>query len=370
MKVGVLTSSRADFGIYLPLLKLLKEDSFFSLEIIAFGTHLSKKHGSTISEIEKYDFKKIHKIITTPELDSAKNIAQSIGDTISKFSNFWDKNLFDLVICLGDRYEMFAAVSASVPFNIDIAHIHAGETTLGAIDNAFRHAISLFSKILFVSTDQYKQRALAIVEKDVQVFNVGALSIDNLRKESLLTKTEFLEKFKIDLNLPTILATFHPETIDIEKNEIYINELLSTFDELSKNYQVIITLPNTDTMGQMIRDAIMAYQKENDKLIVIESFGMQGYLSCMKHCSFLLGNTSSGFVEASYFPKWVINLGRRQEGRIVSSNILNTPIIKSKIIAQVNKIANATKLQKESIYGSGNTGEKIIAKIKMQYEYK
>lgn len=368
MKIGILTSSRADFGIYFPLLRLLEQDSLIDLEIIAFGTHLSEMYGNTINEIEKFNFKKIHKINTTPDLDNAKDISESIGETIKIFSIFWHTNLFDLVICLGDRYEMFAAVSASVPFNIDLAHIHAGETTIGAIDNSFRHAISLFSKILFVSNEHYKKRALELVESHVKVFNVGALSIDNLLNQKLQNKSEFFENFKIDLNMPTILATFHPETINVENNRSYINELLSTFDDLLDSYQIVITLPNADTMGKVIRDAILTYKKSNNNLIVIESFGMIGYLSCMKYCSFLLGNTSSGFVEASYFPKWVINLGDRQKGRLITSNILNTPIIKENIIKQVQIIEGFKDIKRESVYGNGDASHKIIEKIKMQYE--
>ena len=181
MKIGVLTSSRADFGIYIPLLKQLQSDSIFKLEIIAFGTHLSKKHGFTITEIQDNNFSPIHEIETLLDSDTPKEMAVSIGKTCAKFADFWAKNKFDLVITLGDRYEMFAAVTAASPFNIKIAHIHAGETTLGAIDNAYRHAISLFSEYLFVSTEEYKKRAIEVVKQSAKVYNVGALSIDNLK---------------------------------------------------------------------------------------------------------------------------------------------------------------------------------------------
>jgi GDP/UDP-N,N'-diacetylbacillosamine 2-epimerase (hydrolysing) len=364
MKIGVLTSSRADFGIYLPLLKLLKEDNFFDLEIITFGTHLSKKHGNTISEIANYNFNKTHQLNTIPDSDSAEGISKSIGKTTVKFSSFWAINSFDLVICLGDRFEMFAAVSAGTPFNINFAHIHAGETTLGAIDNAYRHSISLFSKFLFVSTNEYKKRAESIVEKNVKVYNVGALSIDNLSEVEFLTITKFKEKFDIDLSKSTILSTFHPETVSFEKNEIHIKELLASFDSLKDKYQIVITMPNTDTMGQMIRDEIINYQKANPKIKVIESFGILGYLTCMKYCAFLLGNTSSGFVEASYFPKFVINLGDRQKGRIETKNIFTTEITKKTILEAVLKIEKMKEEENEFVYGNGNTAKKIIEILK------
>lgn len=364
MKIGVLTSSRADFGIYIPLLKQLQEDTFFELEIIAFGTHLSKNHGYTITEIQDNDFNPIHEVETLLDSDTPSEMAMSIGSTCSKFSDFWATNKFDLVITLGDRYEMFAAVTAASPFNIKIAHIHAGETTLGAIDNAYRHAISLFSEYLFVSTEVYKKRAIEVVKQSAQVHNVGALSIDNLKNIKFLSLEDFKQKYGIDLNKPTILSTFHPETVSFEKNEIYIKELLSSFEELKKDYQIIITMPNTDTMGQMVRDEIVAFKKSNPEIVTIESFGMVGYLSCMKHCSFLLGNTSSGFVEASYFPKFVINLGDRQKGRIITKNIYIIPITKKAILQSVSNIEKMNEPENENVYGNGNSALKIIEQIK------
>jgi GDP/UDP-N,N'-diacetylbacillosamine 2-epimerase (hydrolysing) len=364
MKVGILTSSRADFGIYLPLLKKIEADAYFELEIIAFGTHTSKKHGKTLTEIESYNFKTIHQLQTVPQSDSPKYITKSMGQTLSVFADFWSTHQYDLVFALGDRYEMFSAVSAGSLFNINFAHLHAGETTLGAVDNAYRHSISLFSKYLFVSTENYKKRAEQIVEDSVKVFNVGALSVDNLKHIHFLSKPEFETKFNINLNQPTILSTFHPETVSFEKNKIYIKELLNSFDSLKKDYQIIITLPNTDTMGQMIRDEIITYGKVNPEIKIVESFGMVGYLSCMKHCSFLLGNTSSGFVEATFFPKYVINLGDRQKGRIETNNILTTPVTKNDILNAVHKIETAEPLTNLNVYGEGNTADRIITILK------
>lgn len=364
MKIGILTSSRADFGIYLPLLKKLETDPFFDLEIISFGTHTSEKHGHTISEIESYNFKTIHQLQTVPQSDSPKDITKSMGQTFKVFADFWANHTFDIIFALGDRYEMFSAVAAGSLFNVNFAHLHAGETTLGAVDNAYRHSISLFSNLLFVSTDTYKQRAEQIVEKTVKVHNVGALSVENLKHIDFLSVDEFKSKFNIDLNQPTILSTFHPETVSFEKNETYIKELLSSFADLKKHYQIIITLPNTDTMGQLIRDEITQFGKQYSNIKIIESFGMFGYLSCMKHCSFLLGNTSSGFVEATFFPKYVINLGDRQKGRIETKNIITTPITKIDILNAVKTIENSKPLTNLNVYGDGNTADKIITILK------
>lgn len=364
MKVGVLTSSRADFGIYYPLVEKLNRDDFFELEIIAFGTHLQEEFGYTINEIQSMGFTVKHRIVTQVKNNTPKDVSSSIGDAIISFSDFWAKYDFDLVFALGDRYEMFAAVSAASPFNIDIAHIHAGETTLGAIDNTYRHSISLMSKYLFVTTEEYKERAESIVEDSKNIFNVGALSVDNLVNQTFYSKDEFFDLFSIDLNISSILTTFHPETVNFEKNEEYIEELLEALNVLKDEFQIIITMPNSDTMGNMIREKINKFSKDQTRVKVVESFGMKGYLSCMKECAFLLGNTSSGFVEAAFFPKWVINLGNRQDGRIITENIIPSPITKNTILAIVASLKNKKDPQNVNIYGDGTASDNIISILK------
>lgn len=359
MKIGILTSTRADFGIYLPLIKELSNDNFFNVELIVFGTHLSEKYGYTINEITEAGYNVNHKLDTIPQGDKPVDISKAMAKTIATFPGFWENNKFDLVFALGDRYEMFAAVASASPFNIKFAHLHAGETTLGAIDNAYRHSISLMSKYLFVSTEEYKNRAIEIKKEPENVFNVGALSIDNLKKVKLFSKEEFKQEFDIDLNKPTILSTFHPETVSLNKNKLYIRELLSAFDILKNKYQIVITMPNADTLGLTIRTEIEKFAKNKSNIIMVESFGMRGYLTCMKHSAFLLGNTSSGFVEASFFPKWVINLGDRQKGRIITPNIISVEPDKNKILDTITQIENKPLPDNCNVYGDGNTAIKI-----------
>jgi GDP/UDP-N,N'-diacetylbacillosamine 2-epimerase (hydrolysing) len=363
MKVAVLTSSRADYGIYTPLLKKMKEDSFFEMEIIAFGTHLSSKHGYTINNIIEDGFEVKHRIDNVQEHDAPEDISFSMGKTMQEFSELWSKNKFDLVLAFGDRYEMFAAVSSILPFNMKVAHISGGETTLGAIDNALRHAITLMSKIHFASTEIYKKRIIEIMGSEEHGYNVGALNIDNLKKINLLSLEEFKSKYNIDLSKPTILITFHPETISFEKNILYAEELVKAL-ELCNNYQLLITMPNADTMSGMIRTKLLEFIKTHSNAVGVESLGVTGYLSCMKHCAFMLGNTSSGFVEASFFPKYVINLGDRQKGRLVTSNIINTPVLAESIMESIKKVEFSPKLGNMSYYGNGNAAEQICAILK------
>ena len=246
MKVAVLTSSRADYGIYLPLLKALKSDSFFELSIIAFGTHLSQKHGYTLHQIESDGFEVSIKVDTLPVDDTPFAISNAIGKAVSNFSKVWSENKFDLVFCLGDRYEMFAACASSIPFNVKLAHIHGGEQTLGAIDDAFRHAITHMSTYHFTTTEAYKNRVIELKGNNNDIYNVGALSIDNLKTLPLYSIEEFKNKFQIDLSEPSILITFHPETVSFEMNETYINEIITALGE-TKGYQPVsythLTLP-------------------------------------------------------------------------------------------------------------------------------
>jgi len=363
MKIVVFTSSRADFGICLPLLKKIKEDKFFELILIVFGTHLSNTFGKTASEIIESGFDIDYKIETTPDSDSPESITNSMGETIVKFSEIWNSNKFDYVLALGDRYEMFSACVSTIPFNIPIAHIHGGEETRGAIDNIFRHCITLMSKCHFTTTNIYKERVVSILGNDKNVYNVGALSIDNITKLALYDINDFKRKYNIDLAISTILVTFHPETVNIEINKNHINEIVNALKEVN-NHQIVITMPNADTNSNIIRDAFNSLAAEVNNVILVESFGSLGYLSCMKHCTMLLGNTSSGFVEASYFSKYVINLGIRQEGRINTPNMITININKTNILNAIASFKKYIPIEYNGIYGIGNTADKIVSIFK------
>jgi GDP/UDP-N,N'-diacetylbacillosamine 2-epimerase (hydrolysing) len=366
MRIGVLTSSRADYGIYLPLLKALSLDCFFSLEIIAFGTHLSKRHGYTVNNILNDGFNVKYQIETTPEGDSAFDISHSMAITSNKFAFFWEdnKNNFDIVFCLGDRYEMFSAVSSSIPFNIKLAHLHGGEKTLGAIDNIFRHSITLASTLHFVSCRAHGARVAELTESEKNIFDVGSLSLDNIKSLPFLSINEFFDRFRVDLSLPTILLTIHPETVSPEKNARYVDELIKSLLAF-KHYQVLITLPNADTSSLVIRNRFLQLPAETDSRISChENLGTQGYFTAMKYCLFLLGNTSSGIIEAASLQKWVINLGDRQKGRQQSNNIVNSPFEHKSIIAAVEQIEQHLVYEGENIYFKDNVAQTICTVIK------
>lgn len=365
MKIAILTSSRADFSIYLPLIEKINKDKFFNLNIIAFGSHLSKTYGYTIDNITQRGIKVKHKLSTTLINKNPSEISISIGDTINAFANFWKKhNDFDIVFCLGDRFEMYAAVYSGLSFQIKFAHIHGGETTLGAIDNVFRHSITLASKYHFTSTLKAKQKVEKIIGETSNVFHVGSLGIECISSTKILSVSTFKKKWGIDLSKKTILTTFHPETVAIEMNTKYVKILIESINKLN-TYQFLITMPNADTEGGKIRSLLINEFANSDRVFLVENLGVENYFSAMYHSSFLLGNSSSGIIEAATFQKWVINLGDRQKGRESSPNVINIPIKTSNIIKAVNNIKYIKPPTNKNIYSSGLlASDEIIKQLK------
>jgi GDP/UDP-N,N'-diacetylbacillosamine 2-epimerase (hydrolysing) len=368
IKIGVLTSSRADFGIYLPLLKLLRtQNEEFDLYIIAFGSHTSSHYGLTKTEIRNHGFEIFSEIDTLLPSDDVASVALSFANTNTEFAKFWatQQHTFDWVLCLGDRFEMAAAVIAGIPFHIKFAHIHGGETTLGAIDNTYRHAITLASSLHFVSADAFKERVTQLSQTSENIYVTGALSLDNLSEIPFLTKEEFLEKWNIDLSKPSILITIHPETVAFEKNTEYAECAVSTLKKLISTHQLIITMPNADTMGSVFRSRFEKLQKENsNSVFTIENFGTQSYFTCMKYCDFLLGNTSSGIIEAASFNKYVINIGDRQKGRLCGENVIHVPFDESQLIAATQKISGL-QFEGKNIYARGLAAPIIVEALKL-----
>jgi GDP/UDP-N,N'-diacetylbacillosamine 2-epimerase (hydrolysing) len=339
IRVGVLTSSRADYGIYLPLMKAMVQDSNFDLRLIVFGTHLSKFHGYTLKQIEYDGFVPYATLESLLIGDTPNAISSSFALTNLKFADFWNHHHhhLDVVFALGDRFEMAAAVAAAIPYGITIAHLHGGETTLGAIDNIYRHSISLASNLHFVATDVFVNRIQNILDiPSKHIYNIGSLSLENLDKLTLLTKEEFIEKWNIDLNVDSILVTVHPETVAFEENEHYCIEITNALRFLASKYQIIITMPNADTSGIIFRNSFEALGKEFDTIKNIENLGTQSYFTCMKYTQLLIGNTSSGIVEAASFGKYVLNLGDRQKGRLSSNNVIHIPFRLEDIVEQTN----------------------------------
>ncbi|EAQ42184.2 UDP-N-acetylglucosamine 2-epimerase [Polaribacter sp. MED152] len=369
MKIGVLTSSRADYGIYLPLLNKLKNDSFFQLEIIAFGTHLSKSHGYTLTEIEKKGYHCIHAISSLISNDDEQSIATSYGLTVLKFADFWKINKYDLVFCLGDRFEMSAAVQAGIPFGVNFAHIHGGETTLGAIDNIYRHQITLSSKLHLTATDVFTNKIVQLNNSKEGVFTVGSLSIEDIKNFIPIDKSIFYKKFNIP-NQEFALITFHPETIESNHNILFAIEMRKALAKIATKLFLIITMPNADTMGSIFRAEIEILKNLLPKQVLcIENFGKENYFSAMFYSKIMIGNTSSGIIEAASFNKYVINVGNRQKGRIQNNNILNAAFNKEDIIEKTFIALNLGVYSGKNIYYKERAADNIIEILKRYEEF-
>lgn len=365
LKIAVLTSSRADFGIYIPLLRgLAARSDTFDLEIVAFGTHLSAFHDDTVDDIIKQGFEVKHRIPSMLLTDSEEAISTAYALTALKFAAFWEINKgFDWVICLGDRYEMAAAVTAGIPHGIRFAHIGGGDTTLGAIDNIYRHMITLSSVLHFVSLQPFAERVKQISGEDAKCVEIGSLGLDNLKEIEILSKEQFLAKWDIDLNKPTALVTLHPETVNAQRNVSYCNEAVVALKKLAEQQQIVITMSNADTAGSIYRTAFERLQRQMPKQVkLIENFGIQSYFSCMHYADYLLGNTSSGIIEAASFGKFVINIGDRQKGRVTSDNVIHVPFSSVAIIEAVNKVRGRIYTG-DNLYSKGNATQLIINEL-------
>jgi GDP/UDP-N,N'-diacetylbacillosamine 2-epimerase (hydrolysing) len=347
-------------------MKKLKDDPFFNLNIIAFGTHVSQFYGRTVDMFYRDGFSVAYELESLILGDSPEAISTAMGLTITKFSSIWAHEDYDMIIVLGDRYEMFSAIAASVPFIIPVAHLHGGETTEGAFDDMFRHSITAMSKLHFVSTHGHAKRVEQIIGRNEHIFHVGAPALDNLNDLELLSIKKFRDVWNIDLAKPTVLVTYHPETVASNRNVEYVRELCKAMNRLDK--QFVITMPNNDTMGTVIRSELLSFVGSNTyKYKIVEVLGAVGYYSCMKHCEFLLGNTSSGIIEAASFRRYVINIGDRQKGREAGANVLHVAAEANAIVETANKIATLPSFTDGNIYGDGDTTGKMLTIMKDFY---
>ena len=360
MKIGVLTSSRADYGIYLPLLDKLKFDQRFQLEIIAFGMHLQKSQGNTINQIIKGGFKVIHKVGEMPESDGVVDISKGYGNMIVSFAEFWSKNKYEVVLALGDRWEMSAAVQASIPFEVKIGHIHGGETTLGATDNIYRHQITLASTFHFTASEVFSERVISILGSDKNVHTVGSISLEDINQLQLPSWDSVKEKFAIPFD-DFILVTFHPESVGASMNKHYASVISDVLEILTKEYNVLVTKANSDALGSLFNDCFKQLQEEYPhKLKLVSALGKLNYFKAIEKCDFMLGNTSSGIIEAASFGKYVVNVGDRQKGRLRNENVIDVQFESNEIQLAIKSVAKRLQYSGRNKYVRLSTTETIV----------
>lgn len=329
-KVCVVTGTRAEYGLLTPLMNEIKNDVDLELQVIATGMHLSPEFGLTYKEIEK-NFKIDKKIEMILSSDTSIGVSKSMGLAQISFAEAYEELKPDIVVVLGDRYEIFSAASAAMIARIPIAHISGGELTLGAIDDSIRHAITKMSHIHFVATEEYKKRVIQLGEDASKVFNFGEAGLDNILNLKLLTKEEFETSIEFKLNKKNILFTYHPTTLDNKEQIIYdIDIIFEVLNELT-NTNIIFTKANSDAGGRFINKKIEEFVKSHSNAKLFTSLGQLRYLSALQYVDAIVGNTSSGIVEAPSFKIGTINIGNRQEGRVRAGSIIDCNISKQSI---------------------------------------
>ncbi|HCD42799.1 MAG TPA: UDP-N-acetylglucosamine 2-epimerase (hydrolyzing) [Lachnoclostridium sp.] len=369
IKLCVVTGNRAEYGLLKPVMDCVGQDPDFKLQVIATGSHLDTRYEQG-EDIEKSGINIDEKIEMNLASDTSLGICKSMGLEMISLSEAYQRLKPDMVLLLGDRYEIFTAASAALICNIPIAHIHGGEITRGSYDDSMRHAISKMSYLHFTSTKEYRNRVIQLGEAPDRVHWVGALGIENMKTIKRLTRQELEEKLKISLVPPIALVTFHPATLDHDSAPAQfqpLEEALLHFPDLF----VVFTKSNTDTGGNQINGRIGAYVSRNpEKSAVFPSLGVQNYLSLMNCCQAVIGNSSSGIIEAPFLKVPSVNIGSRQAGRITPSSVISCGSSVSDIVAAVQKALTFDRHKEEAPnpYEGQETSKQIVSIIKESFE--
>ncbi|WP_416826495.1 UDP-N-acetylglucosamine 2-epimerase [Ectobacillus polymachus] len=367
-KICVVTGTRAEYGLLYWLMKEIDEDPDLSLQIVVTGMHLSPEFGLTYREIEKDGFKIDRKVEMLLSSDTPVGIAKSMGVATMGFAEVFEQLSPDLLVVLGDRYEILTAAQAAMVARIPIAHIHGGETTEGLIDEAIRHSVTKMAHLHFVAAEPYRKRVIQLGEHPERVWNVGATAIDNIHRLKLLEKEEFENAIQFPLRRKTFLVTYHPVTLNKMGPLGAMKELLKALDTY-KDAQIIFTKSNSDTEGRLINQMIDEFVQQNpERSIAYTSLGQLRYLSAIRHSDVVIGNSSSGLVEAPFFQKPTVNLGDRQKGRLKAESIIDCKENSDDIILAITKAISEDFQQKlkhiSSPYGTGKVAQKIKRVLK------
>lgn len=360
-KICVVTGTRAEYGLFYPIMQKIQDSEKLELQVVATTMHLSEEFGNTYKQIEKDGFKINEKIENLLASDKKSSIAKSTGLATVLLSDAFNRLEPDVVLILGDRFETHAAATTAMLMNIPIAHIHGGEITEGAVDEQIRHSITKMSYLHFTSTEQYRQRIIQMGEAPDRVFNTGAPGIDNIVHLEFFSKEDLEKDLNWKFGDKSALFTYHPVTLESTDIE---SDLESTFSTLEKSeLNILFTYANVDDGGRVINQKIEEFCLTNPrKYKVVKSLGQLKYLSAMKYVDLLIGNTSSGIIEAASFQKPVVNIGDRQKGRLQSGNVVDCDIVAlSSAIEKGISIEFQEKCKTVSnIYGDGKASKIIV----------
>ena len=368
-QICVLTTTRADYGLLRPLLFALAADDSLELRLAVTGTHLSAAFGMTVGEIEADGFSiGVRVPIFQGKMDSPSDISRVMGEAVGRFGAYFQAHRPDLLIVLGDRYETFAVCTAALNACVPIAHLSGGETTEGAMDECFRHCITKMSYLHFTAAEAYRKRVIQLGEDPGRVFCVGELGVENALHEKLLSPEELEASLEFPpLCRPYVVTTFHPVTLEPGSAERQLEELLAAISERN-DLHFLITKSNADIGGQGINEKLDDFAKQVPNCCVAASLGMRRYLSALKYAFCVLGNSSSGLVEAPSFGIPTVNIGNRQRGRLQAESVINCRPEKTDILRALN-LAGSPEFRKTAAkavnpYGDGNASGRIHEIIK------
>jgi len=367
-KICVVTGTRAEYGLLYWLMKKIESDDGLKLQIVVTGMHLSPEFGLTYKQIEQDGFTINSKVEMLLSSDTEVGITKSMGLGMIGFADVLVDLKPDLLVVLGDRFEIFTAVCAAMIAKLPVAHIHGGEATEGLIDEPIRHSITKMSHLHFTAAEEYRNRVIQLGEQPDRVFNVGAVGIDNIKYLTLLQRVEFEHSIKFKLGKKNVLVTYHPVTLENATSKEQFGNLLTVLNELDDTH-IIFTMPNADTNGRIIIEMINAYVAENRKRsVAFISLGQLRYLSALKYVDAVIGNSSSGLIEAPSFNIGTINIGDRQRGRLSAVSVINCNSNENDIRLAIKKLYSSLFQKKLSTvinpYGSGGASDKIINLLK------
>ncbi len=358
MKIGIVTGTRAEFGILKPLIKKIEHSKKLDLQLYVTGLHLEKAYGNTGKEVKR-EFRNVKSVKMYCKAKESQYHAKGLSEGISNLSKVFERDNIDIVMILGDRLEALAATLAAALQNILIAHIHGGDKTdSGHIDENIRHSISRFAHIHFVATKEHGLRLVKMGEERKRIYNVGALGIDSLIELKTISKDNLRKKLDVDFEKQVILCIFHPFMLESAKSGIYMKRIVKALKNVRE--QAIIIYPNNDAGS---KDIIKEIKKIDDEHIkVFKNLDHDIYANLMKHSSIIIGNSSSGIIEAATFDLPVLNIGMRNVGRAYGTNVSFCDVNEKEITKSINKLLNLKKNGKKfrNIYGDGKTSDKIV----------
>ncbi len=362
-KICVITGTRAEYGLLRWIMQGIKGDPGLTLQVIATGMHLSPEFGCTYREIETDGFMIDRKVEMLMSSDTPVGIAKSMGLGLIGFADALEELKPDLLVVLGDRFEIFAAVSAALVSRIPVAHLHGGEVTEGAYDEALRHSITKMSHLHFVAAEEYRRRVIQLGESPDRVFLVGGLGVDALSRLELMDQQTLETELDFKFGLKNLLVTFHPSTLESVDAADQMSELLAVLADL-RDTHLIFTLSNSDTGGRVLLRMIEDFVAENPNARAYVSLGQQRYLSCVPHVDGVVGNSSSGLLEVPAFKKGTVNIGDRQRGRLQASSVINCPPTRTAIKAALQRLySDGFQVSLKSVsnpYGQGGASERVL----------